>query len=383
GFPPRPGARPGALRRGGLARAGAVVRRQGPAPGRAAVLPHGRLLRAVLRRRGSGVRGARAGAQLPGRAPGRAGADVRRAGPRARGLLGAADPARLPGGALRADGDAGGGQEAQGRDPPARGGAAGDAGHRHGRQPAGSGALRLAAGRGAWGGGRGGRRLARHLDRRFRNGVVARRAPARPPRPARTGRVAGVAGPGGGPASARRGAGHGSGAAARRGGAGGRRVRRFDLGGLRHLLRGRDRGGGDGLGLPQVHPAGRRCSGPPVAAGAARREGRLADGRRHPAQPGDPAERARRDARLPARRGGPHGDGRGRAGAGVAPRLPAGRSGARPGPARRGGGAAGLGPAADRPARRAARRARHGAGLGAAVARPLRAGRPGGDPRRA
>ncbi len=92
-----------------------MARRQGAAAGRAAVLPHGRFLRVVLRRRGPGRRGTRHRADRPRRARGQADRHVRRADPRGRGLSGAADPPRLP----RRGGRADGGRRRPGRQGPA------------------------------------------------------------------------------------------------------------------------------------------------------------------------------------------------------------------------------------------------------------------------
>ena len=80
-----------------------MVRRQGGAPGRAGVLPHGRFLRAVLRRRRSRRRRARHRADPARRTQRQSSADVRRAAARGRGLSRPADPPRLPrgGGASR------------------------------------------------------------------------------------------------------------------------------------------------------------------------------------------------------------------------------------------------------------------------------------------
>ena len=81
-----------------------MVRRQGGASGRAGVLPHGRFLRAVLRRRRSRRRRARHRADPARRAQRHADADVRRAAACRRGLSRAPDPPRLPRRRGRADG---------------------------------------------------------------------------------------------------------------------------------------------------------------------------------------------------------------------------------------------------------------------------------------
>ena len=80
-----------------------VLRRQGGAPGRAAVLPHGRLLRAVLRRRAQGRAPARHHADPARRLRGPAHPDGGRAGACVRGLPRAPGRAGRIGGDLRAD----------------------------------------------------------------------------------------------------------------------------------------------------------------------------------------------------------------------------------------------------------------------------------------
>ena len=81
-----------------------MVRRQGRPPGRPAVLPHGRLLRTVLRRRRSRRRRARHRPLAPGRARRRADPDVRCPPSRLRNLSPAPDPPRLSRRHRRADG---------------------------------------------------------------------------------------------------------------------------------------------------------------------------------------------------------------------------------------------------------------------------------------
>ena len=141
--PPRPIAR----RRRCLPRHGAVVRRQGGKPRRAAVLPHGRFLRNVLRRRRGRRGGARHRADQPRRARRTADRHVRRAGACRRSLSRPADPPRLPRGRGRADG---GPQDPhrQGADPP-RGGAADHPRHADRRRAAGAGPAQPAARPGA------------------------------------------------------------------------------------------------------------------------------------------------------------------------------------------------------------------------------------------
>ena len=115
---------------------GAVYRDQGGQPGFAAVLSHGRLLRAVLRGRRDRLARARHRAHQARQAPGPRHPDVRRAGACRRRLSAEADRRRLPRRRLRADGGSGRGQEArleiggQARRHPA-----GDPGHHH-RGPA-------------------------------------------------------------------------------------------------------------------------------------------------------------------------------------------------------------------------------------------------------
>ena len=92
---------------------GAVYRDQGGQSGLPPVLPDGRLLRAVLRRRGDREPGARHRADQARQAHGRRHPDVRRAGRARRRLSPAADRARPPRRRLRADRGPGGGQEAR------------------------------------------------------------------------------------------------------------------------------------------------------------------------------------------------------------------------------------------------------------------------------
>jgi hypothetical protein len=103
----------------------AVPGPQGPVPGHAAALPHGRFLRAVLRRRGKGRAPARhhadAARALGGAADSYGGGAVSCA----RKLPGATDPARGVGGHLRTGGRSGEQQGARG----AQGGARGNARH--------------------------------------------------------------------------------------------------------------------------------------------------------------------------------------------------------------------------------------------------------------
>ena len=158
---------------------GAIPQDQGGARGRPAVLPHGRFLRDVLRRRGAGGRRPRHRPDQARQAPGRGYPDVRRPGPRRRGLPADPDPQGLPGRCLRADGGPGGGKKTrlQGGGQ-ARGGAPGDAGHPDRGHPAGCPAPQLPRrlGRGP---GRGRAGLGRCLDRRpHGGGDGARRAGA-------------------------------------------------------------------------------------------------------------------------------------------------------------------------------------------------------------
>ena len=300
----------------------------------------------------------------------------------------AADPPRLPGGDLRADGNAGGGQAPQGRDLAARGGAAGDPRHGHRGRAAGSRPPRLAAGPGAGGGRRGRRRLARRLDRRLRDrvaaggadlpGLLARLEPAEvlaPPDlaavlPALAGEratealpprdAAGLVAEAFGVATLE---GFGAYAAAEIAAA----AMALDY------VKATQRGGAAALAhLSRPVPRGAR--------------GVLQMDARDAAQPGDPAERARRtrsDCLLGAvDRTRDRGRRRGSWPRAWPARWP------RPEPilARHDAVAALLASAraaGTRVREALKRRARHGARPGAALARPLRAARPGGDPRRA
>ncbi len=101
-----PRRRPSAARRGPGPHdpdEGAVSARQGRGARRAAAVPHGRLLRALRRRRRHRLAGARHHADQPQQGRGRA-ADGRRAGQGARGLPAATHPRRLPRRDLRPDG---------------------------------------------------------------------------------------------------------------------------------------------------------------------------------------------------------------------------------------------------------------------------------------
>ena len=345
-----------------------MVRRQGGEPGRAAVLPHGRFLRAVLRRCRSRVRGARHRACPSRRPPGPAGADVRRARPCRRGLPGAADPSRLPRGGLRADGDAGAGQAAQGKCRPPRGGAPGHPGHADRGQPAGSRPPGLAAGAGAGRERHAGRRLAGHFHRRLRDRGAAARRVGRPAGPAGAGRGAGAERPGAG----QRGGRHPPRRHAETDGS----VRRAYAGRLRQLHRRRDHRRRHGAGLRQGHPARRPAAALPP--GAAWRPWPVADGRRHPPQPGNPAPGKRRLEGLPAGRRGPHHHRRRRAGTRGTSGFPAGRTSRNRRPARRRPRPAAWHPAARHAAGHAEGRAGHGPRPGPALAGPLRPARPGG-----
>ena len=99
--------------KGSVSVAGAVPRHQGGASGTLAVLPDGRLLRTVLRRRRRRVRRARYRPHQARQAPGRRHSDVRRAGALLRVLPAAPDPQGLQGRHLRADGGSRGSQEAR------------------------------------------------------------------------------------------------------------------------------------------------------------------------------------------------------------------------------------------------------------------------------
>ena len=106
-------------------------------PGAAAVLPDGRLLRAVLRGRRARLESARHRADQARQASGPGYPDVRRAGRALRGLSAPPDRAGFPRRGVRADGRPGGGEgtRQQERGAPRRG-AAGDAGHADRRQSA-------------------------------------------------------------------------------------------------------------------------------------------------------------------------------------------------------------------------------------------------------
>ena len=111
---------------------GAIFRNQGGQSGLPAVLPDGRLLRAVLRRRGNREPGARHRPHEARQARGRGHPHVRRAGRARRRLPQPADRARPSRRRLRADGRPGGGEKAGtevGRQARRR--AAGHAGHDH------------------------------------------------------------------------------------------------------------------------------------------------------------------------------------------------------------------------------------------------------------
>ena len=101
---------------------GAVHRDQGRQSGLPALLPDGRLLRDVLRRRRGGVAGARHHADQARPAPGPRHPDVRRADPRRRPVPPEADRPRPSRRRLRADRGPGRGEEArlQGGGPPRR-----------------------------------------------------------------------------------------------------------------------------------------------------------------------------------------------------------------------------------------------------------------------
>ena len=295
-----------------------MVRRQGGASGRAGVLPHGRLLRAVLRGRGGRGRRTRHRADPARRARRQADPDVRRAAARRGGVSRPADPPRLPRRGGRADG--GPQTRPQGRNAKA---------------PLRRDVVRLVtpgtiteealleAGRAnlLLGTGAGPRRHRRGLAGRVHRPVRDRRAgaggSARPARPA---------GAGGDPVAA--------GAAARRMGrqararcrtvaasggaaAAGGDVRRRQRGRVRQLHGRRGDRGADGGGLCARHP-GRHAAAarPPGAAGPDRAAG---DGCVDARQPGDPSGARRRRAAHAVRHGAADADaGRGAAAGGVA-----------------------------------------------------------------
>ncbi len=185
---------------------GAVPAHQGRVSGHAGVLPHGRLLRAVLRRCAQGAPAARHHADHPRRQRRRAGGHGRRAGAFGRGLPGAADQAGRGRGRGRTGGRRGHRQGSGGT----QGGARGHARHRHRQRTDGRARRHAAAG-------------AAPAQGPLRSGLAgAVQRPARPGRMrrARAGLVAGAAGPGRDPvrrpgaAAGRAGTGHG---AARRG----------------------------------------------------------------------------------------------------------------------------------------------------------------------
>ena len=160
---------------------GAIFRDQGGQSGLPAVLPHGRLLRAVLRGRGDRQPRARHRADQARQARGRGHPHVRRADRARRRLSPAADRARPSRRRLRANGGPRRGEEARreiGR--PARRRAAGHAGHDHRGAAAGA-RPRQSAARGPAREGRGRDalrpRLARHFHRRVHAGRDRRGGP--------------------------------------------------------------------------------------------------------------------------------------------------------------------------------------------------------------
>ena len=135
---------------------GAVYRDQGGEPGFAAVLPHGRFLRAVLRRCGGGEPRARHRAHQARQASGPGHPDVRRAGACRRRLSAEADRAGLPRRGLRADRGPGRGEEARRQvGGAARRGPAGDARHHHRGEAARAVGIELPDGAGGQAGARG------------------------------------------------------------------------------------------------------------------------------------------------------------------------------------------------------------------------------------
>ena len=152
---------------------------QGGASRPSAVLPHGRFLRAVLRRCGQGLGGARHRADQARPASGRRHQDVRRAGAQPRGLPVAPDPPGLQGRRLRAGRGSGRGQEARRQ---VGGRARRGAGH-HARHADRGFAARRAqpqlSRRHRRGAGRAGAGLARPLDRRLRHPAAAAGAACR------------------------------------------------------------------------------------------------------------------------------------------------------------------------------------------------------------
>ena len=242
---------------------GAVSEHQGRASGRAPVLPDGRLLRTVLRRRGRRLRRPRHRPHHPRRARGRAHPHVRRSRPLLRGLPPRPHPPGPPRRHLRADGGPGRGEEARLQvRRAARGGPPRHPGHPDRGRPAGRAQQQLPRGLGR-DPGRGGARLGRHLDRRVPRHV----RPPRPPR-ARAGapRPAGghrPRGPGGRAAPHDRGGGRhphpplpGQ-LRQRPGGPPDRRpLRRRHAGGVRRLRAGRARRHGRRRRLARHHPEG-------------------------------------------------------------------------------------------------------------------------------
>ena len=186
--------------RGRDAHDGPVSGNQAGQSGLPFVLPDGRFLRVVLRRRAPGISRARHRADQARPASGRGYPHVRRAGPCRRGLSLAPDPERLPRRRLRTDGRPRRGEETrQQRAGPPRRGAGGDAGHAHRRRAARCAPAQL-PGRAGGGAGRSRDGLARHLDGRLS-------------RPARHGSGSGLHP---GAARSRRTSGRGSAAPARR-----------------------------------------------------------------------------------------------------------------------------------------------------------------------
>ena len=162
--------------------AGAIHRDQGGQSGLPAVLPDGRLLRDVLRRRRDRVARARHRAHQARQASGPRYSDVRRAGGARRRISAPADRARPPRRGLRATRGPGRSEETRHQERgAARRGAAGDARHAHRRHPARCQAQQLSAQRRARAAVVGRRRcpLRARLDRYF-----DRRIPHRRMRPA-------------------------------------------------------------------------------------------------------------------------------------------------------------------------------------------------------
>jgi hypothetical protein len=261
-----------------------MVRRQGSTSRRAGVLPHGRLLRAVLRRCGSRGRRARHRTDPARRAQWHADPDVRRAAARGGGVSRPSDPSRLPGRGDRADG---GSQVTyrQGPAPPRRG-ASRHSRNDHRRGVAGSWPGEPAARAGT--GPRWHRRgLARCVHRTVRDRRPGAGRPVQPARPVGASRD-----PGAGRAAARRvgrqarsrrsAVAASGGTTAARGG-----VRRRQRGRVRQLHRCRGDRRPDGSGLRARHP-GRHAAaaGSPRTAGT---HGTAGDGRGDAVQPGDPS----------------------------------------------------------------------------------------------